>query len=165
MAVRLLIDRRRERDNFIAQTTWKIEATLSIKGTEFKAIWNNKEADENEARQVLETLQHENLSVRNIQLKPAKSSPSAPFTTSSLQQVAIRALGYSVKRTMSIAQELYEKGAITYMRTDSVNLSNQALEECQSYITHKFGNDYHQKRVYKSKLASAQEAHEAIRPD
>jgi DNA topoisomerase-1 len=164
VSVRLLIDRKRERDNHISQTTWKIQSDLIFDSSPFKAVWQDGNAQEEEAKSILEKLRNEKLQVTNVELKPAKSSPSAPFTTSSLQQTAIRLLGYSVKRTMSLAQELYEQGAITYMRTDSVHLSNQALENCKSYVCEKFGNEYHQKRIYKAKLASAQEAHEAIRP-
>lgn len=164
VAVRLLIERRRERETFVSEVTWKIESELNFQGAIFKATWADKNVNEAEVKQILSTLQQDQLTVNEVTLKPAKRSPSAPFTTSSLQQVAIRTLGYGVKRTMSLAQELYEQGAITYMRTDSVHLSSQALEDCRAYIEKKFGKDYHQQRVYKSKLASAQEAHEAIRP-
>lgn len=164
VAVRLLIDRRRERDTFVSSIAWKIEAQLCHTGVTFKALWEDKTVTQDEVECILLTLQRAQLKVQDVILKPAKSSPSAPFTTSTLQQLSSRILGYSVKRTMSLAQTLYEQGAITYMRTDSVHLSQQALESCRAYICDKFGEDYHTQRVYKSKLASAQEAHEAIRP-
>src|SRR5690606_28656136 len=99
-----------------------------------------------------------------IQVKPGKKSPAAPFTTSTLQQEASRKLGYSVSKTMLVAQKLYENGHITYMRTDSVNLSAQALGNVEDVIKRQYGDRYHQHRVYKNKNQAAQEAHEAIRP-
>jgi DNA topoisomerase-1 len=102
--------------------------------------------------------------VKDVQVKPGKKSPSAPFTTSTLQQEASRKLGYSVSKTMLLAQRLYENGHITYMRTDSVNLSETALEGARSAIISQYGDKYHQQRAFKNKNESAQEAHEAIRP-
>src|SRR6202007_3456185 len=96
--------------------------------------------------------------------KPAKRSPSAPFTTSTLQQEAARKLGFSVSQTMVVAQKLYESGKITYMRTDSVNLSELAMDAAANQIKSQYGNKYHQARKFKNKNESAQEAHEAIRP-
>ncbi len=102
--------------------------------------------------------------VDSLETKPAKRNPAAPFTTSTLQQEASRKLGYSVSRTMQIAQRLYESGSITYMRTDSVNLSETALQAASAEIKSAYGEKYHHLRVYKTKSAGAQEAHEAIRP-
>ena len=99
-----------------------------------------------------------------LKKKPSKRSPSSPFTTSTLQQEASRKIGFSPSLTMSTAQRLYEAGHITYMRTDSVNLSDEALESSKSSIINNFGNDYYKRRVYKTKSDSAQEAHEAVRP-
>jgi DNA topoisomerase-1 len=102
--------------------------------------------------------------VSDIQVKPARRSPAPPFTTSTLQQEASRKLGYGVSRTMVLAQKLYENGHISYMRTDSVNLSDTALGDITNTIKNSYGDNYHQFRKYKNKNESAQEAHEAIRP-
>ena len=116
------------------------------------------------SRTLLESLINSSFSVNSIETKPSKSSPSAPFTTSSLQQVASNRLGFSVTRTMTVAQKLYESGHITYMRTDSTNLSVEAVKKIETYITQKYGESYLKTRNYSTKAKVAQEAHEAIRP-
>ena len=118
----------------------------------------------NQAQNIFKSCLNAEYSVTDIQVKPGKKSPAAPFTTSTLQQEASRKLGYGVSRTMLLAQKLYESGKITYMRTDSVNLSETAMENLRSEINNKFGKKYYQKRTFKNKNENAQEAHEAIRP-
>ncbi|HET6622561.1 MAG TPA: DNA topoisomerase, partial [Candidatus Saccharimonadales bacterium] len=115
-------------------------------------------------KRVLEDYSNSNFSVADISKKPGTRNPSAPFTTSTLQQEASNRLGYSPRQTMQLAQRLYESGHITYMRTDSLNLSKQSLAQAASYIEKNFGKDYHQFRTFKAKTSGAQEAHEAIRP-
>jgi DNA topoisomerase-1 len=112
----------------------------------------------------LETLKNSNFSISKIEVKPGKKSPSAPFTTSTLQQEASRKLGFPVARTMQVAQKLYEAGHITYMRTDSVNLSDFAVKEAQQEITKEYGAEYANPTYYKTKTKGSQEAHECIRP-
>ncbi len=169
VAVRLVVEREREINQFISESSFKIEAefsALDINGKKvgFKAEGPTKFAQEEAARKFLETCKNANYTVTDIQVKPTKRTPAAPFTTSTLQQEASRKMGYSVSKTMLLAQKLYESGKITYMRTDSINLSDTALADIQNEITHAFGNNYHQPRKFKNKNESAQEAHEAIRP-
>lgn len=169
VAVRLIVEREREINQFNTDSFYKVEAyfnakDISNKDVSFKAIYDDKIAEQKTAQQFLEKCIDAQFKVNDIQIKPGKKSPSAPFTTSTLQQEASRKLGYSVSRTMQIAQRLYEAGHITYMRTDAVNLSEQALQEIQKEIYSSYGSNYHQKRVYKNKNENAQEAHEAIRP-
>ncbi len=169
VAVRLVVEREREINQFISESSFKIEAefsALDINGKKvgFKAEGPTKFAQEEAARKFLETCKNAKYTVTDIQVKPTKRTPAAPFTTSTLQQEASRKMGYSVSKTMLLAQKLYESGKITYMRTDSINLSDTALADIQNEITHAFGNNYHQPRKFKNKNESAQEAHEAIRP-
>ncbi len=169
VAVRLVVEREREINQFISESSFKIEAEFSAldingKKVDFKAEGPTKFAQEEAARKFLETCKNANYTVTDIQVKPTKRTPAAPFTTSTLQQEASRKMGYSVSKTMLLAQKLYESGKITYMRTDSINLSDTALADIQNEITHAFGNNYHQPRKFKNKNESAQEAHEAIRP-
>lgn len=169
VAVRLIVEREREINQFNTDSFYKIEAIFNAKDindkdVSFKAVYENKIAEQKTAQQFLEKCLDAHFKVNDIQVKPGKKSPSAPFTTSTLQQEASRKLGYSVSRTMQVAQRLYEAGHITYMRTDAVSLSEQALEEIQKEIYASYGNNYHQKRVFKNKNENAQEAHEAIRP-
>ncbi len=112
----------------------------------------------------MESCKGANYTVSDVNVRPTKRSPAAPFTTSTLQQEASRKLGYGVSKTMLLAQRLYESGKITYMRTDSINLSETALGEIQKEIKTSYGDKYYQPRAYKNKNESAQEAHEAIRP-
>ncbi len=169
VAVRLIVEREREINNFESTSTYKIEALFNAKDinrkdVSFKAEYDKKISDINGANAFLKNCIGASYSVEDIIIKPARKSPSAPFTTSTLQQEASRKLGYSVSRTMQIAQRLYESGMITYMRTDAVNLSEQALGNIRDEIDKNYGGKYYQKRVFKNKNENAQEAHEAIRP-
>jgi len=169
VAVRLIVEREREINKFNAVSTFKVEAIFAAedinkKKVTFKAEGPDKLTDAMGANSYLEKCIGASYSVKDVQVKPGKKSPSGPFTTSTLQQEASRKLGYSVSKTMLLAQKLYENGHITYMRTDSVNLSETAIEEARSAIYSQYGEKYHQKRIYKTKNDSAQEAHEAIRP-
>jgi len=166
VAVRLIVDREREVNGFNATAAFKITAVFSTgKGRELvRAELPQRFEKEADAETFLKDCSSAGFSVASLETKPAKRNPAAPFTTSTLQQEASRKLGYSVSRTMQIAQRLYESGKITYMRTDSVNLSETALQGAAAEIRSSYGEKYHQKRVYKTKSAGAQEAHEAIRP-
>lgn len=169
VAVRLIVEREREINQFNATSSYKVEAffaadDINKKKVTFKAEGPDRLKDADTAGAFLEKCKGARYTVNDIQVKPAKKSPSAPFTTSTLQQEASRKLGYSVSKTMLLAQKLYENGHITYMRTDSVNLSETALESARQAITAQFGEKYHQTRTFKNKNESAQEAHEAIRP-
>ena len=168
VAVRLIVEREREINNFTPQSSFKVDAIFiakDINGKEvaFKAEGNRYKLDV-DAEVFLKSCFGANYTVKDIQVKPAKRGPSAPFTTSTLQQEASRKLGYGVSRTMLLAQRLYESGHITYMRTDSVTLSDTALGDITNTIKNFYGDKYHQFRKYKNKNESAQEAHEAIRP-
>jgi DNA topoisomerase-1 len=168
VAVRIIAEREREINAFKPQSSFKIEALFTANDNSGKQIsfkaegskFNNAESAEKFLTECLGA----SYQVKDIQVKPAKRSPAAPFTTSTLQQESSRKLGYGVSRTMLLAQKLYENGHITYMRTDSVSLSETAMGDIQNTVTTSFGNRYYQARKYKNKNASAQEAHEAIRP-
>jgi DNA topoisomerase-1 len=169
VAVRLIVEREREINSFIPESSYKIEAwftadDINQKPVNFKADGPNKMSTEKDARAFLETCKGAAYKVTDIQVKPTKRTPAAPFTTSTLQQEASRKMGYSVSKTMLLAQKLYESGKITYMRTDSVSLSDTALDDIRNQITKAYGNEYHQPRKFKNKNENAQEAHEAIRP-
>jgi len=169
VAVRLIVEREREINQFSVKSSFKIEAffqapDINKRNVVFKAEGPDHLSDAGTARSYLEKCINASYKVNDIQVKPAKKSPAPPFTTSTLQQEASRKLGYPVARTMRIAQTLYESGHITYMRTDSVNLSETALENISSTISSQYGDKYHQRRNFKNKNESAQEAHEAIRP-
>jgi len=168
VAVRLIAEREREINAFNAVSTFKIEALFSAKDLGDKQVTfaaeGKKYTTENGAADFLKSCIGARYSVTDIQVKPGKKSPSAPFTTSTLQQEASRKLGYSVSRTMLLAQKLYESGKITYMRTDSVNLSETAMDALKDQINNQFGAKYYQARSFKNKNENAQEAHEAIRP-
>ncbi len=164
-AVRLLVEREREIENFEGSSEFKISAEFLLEGdTIMKAELPKRLKTEEEAQSFLESLKGAAFTVSDISKSPGSRSPSAPFITSTLQQEANARLGFSTKATMSAAQKLYQDGKITYMRTDSVNLADQALGAMTNYIKGEFGAEYHQFRKYKSKSANAQEAHEAIRP-
>jgi DNA topoisomerase I len=168
VAVRLIAEREREINAFVAVSTFKVEAQFAAKDVtgktvNFKAEGKKYSSVEN-AEKFLQSCLNAEYTVTDIQVKPARKSPAAPFTTSTLQQEASRKLGYSVSRTMLLAQKLYESGNITYMRTDSVALSDTAMDEIRNQVTNQFGQRYVQQRRYKNKNESAQEAHEAIRP-
>ncbi|WP_126973362.1 type I DNA topoisomerase [Gynurincola endophyticus] len=168
VAVRLIAEREREINAFTATSQFKLEAQFIADDLNKKPVLFTAEGkkydQENSAKAFLESCKGANYTVTDIQVKPGKKSPAAPFTTSTLQQEASRKLGYSVSRTMLLAQRLYESGNITYMRTDSVNLSDTAMGEIKKQITGSYGAKYYQARKYKNKNESAQEAHEAIRP-
>lgn len=194
MAVKLLVEREREIRAFIPDESWNIRALSKAEGIELplefskiggknQKLKNEEEAKEfflshgidfslikqekNKKGNILYSVAHEeDFHLSDIEKKESKRFPGAPFTTSTLQQEASRKLGYSVKMTMDIAQRLYQNGHITYMRTDSVNLSDQAISAAKSFIDKEFGSTYSlpNGRKYKTKQANAQEAHEAIRP-
>ncbi|MEZ5002470.1 MAG: type I DNA topoisomerase [Chitinophagales bacterium] len=164
VAVRLVVEREKEIRAFEYESKFRITA-IFLKGNEkFKAVLNKRFENESDALAFLESCKSANFEVAKVEVKPVKKSPAAPFTTSTLQQEASRKLSFSVTKTMSVAQKLYESGKITYMRTDSVNLSDTALQGAEKYIKSQFGNDYSNPRNYATKDTSAQEAHEAIRP-
>lgn len=168
VAVKLLTEREKEINAFSAESTYKTEALFHTEGhngrdTTFKAE-GKKYKDNATAKSFLERCVGADFKVSDIHVRPGKRTPSPPFTTSTLQQEASRKLGLSVSRTMRIAQDLYENGYITYMRTDSVNLGETALQNAESAIKQLHGANYHQSRRFKNKNTSAQEAHEAIRP-
>jgi len=164
VAVRLIVDREQEIKRFASEGFFKTTALLSSNKSVLKAELDRTFSEEDTARDFVESLINRKLSVASVEVKPHKRTPSAPFTTSSLQQEASVRLGYAVARTMSIAQKLYEAGHITYMRTDATNLSQSAIDQAQQYITSSFGDAYSNPTQYRTKSANAQEAHEAIRP-
>ncbi|MFI5236420.1 MAG: type I DNA topoisomerase [Ignavibacteriales bacterium] len=169
VAVRLIVEREREIDSFTSQSRFKVNGNFIVKDkdgkeTDFKAEVSDYFDTQKEAEEFLEKCRTSEYSIQSLEKKPVKKSPSAPFTTSTLQQEASRKLRFSVARTMLIAQKLYEAGKITYMRTDSVNLSDIALDGAENQINSEYGKNYSHKRQYKTKSKTAQEAHEAIRP-
>lgn len=163
-AVRLLVEREREITAFEGSFQFKVTATFSVDGQDIKAELPQRFKTEAEAQAFLESLIGANFTISDISKSPATRNPAAPFTTSTLQQDANAKLGFGSKATMASAQKLYQEGKITYMRTDSVNLSGQAIAAAAAYIKSAFGEEYSQVRTFKTKSASAQEAHEAIRP-
>jgi len=169
VAVRIIVERERDITRFKVSSSFKVEAffgadDINKKKVIFKADGPDKLNDAQGANNYLEKCIGASYTVKDIQVKPGKKTPSAPFTTSTLQQEASRKLGYSVSKTMLLAQKLYENGHITYMRTDSVNLSDTAIDATREAVVGLYGEKYHQKRIFKTKSESAQEAHEAIRP-
>lgn len=165
VAVRLIVDREREIEAFASKSTFKITAEFDLgKGVILKAELPKKFAGFSEAEKFLEKCLGAEFSVKDLTSKPAKKSPAPPFTTSTLQQEASRKLGFSVANTMRAAQRLYEAGKITYMRTDSLNLSELAVKSAVQEIEKSYGKEYVKVRKYKTKSKGAQEAHEAIRP-
>ena len=165
VAVRLIVEREREIMGFEATSTYKVTAEFILpSGTKLQAELASKVPDLASARAFLESCIGATYTITDLVKKPAKKSPAAPFTTSTLQQEASRKLSFSVAQTMRVAQTLYEAGKITYMRTDSVALSDQARGEAAQTITSRFGDKYSHPRQYQNKNANAQEAHEAIRP-
>jgi DNA topoisomerase-1 len=164
VTVRLTVEREREIRDFAAKSSFKVTAIFAADGKEIPAELTVKLPNAEAAKVWLEKLVGADYTVGDIELKPSKRSPGAPFTTSTLQQEASRRLGFSVRQTMTLAQRLYEAGHITYMRTDSTILSTQALNAAETFITSNYGQEYHKFRQFKTKNSSAQEAHEAIRP-
>lgn len=163
-AVRLLVEREREIEQFSSSSQFKVTALFTVDGESLKAELPQRFDSEAEAQSFLESLAGATFTVTDVTTSPSTRSPGAPFTTSTLQQDANSRLGFSAKATMSSAQKLYQEGKITYMRTDSVNLSGQAIAAAADYIKSAYGEQYSQVRTFKTKNASAQEAHEAIRP-
>jgi DNA topoisomerase-1 len=163
-AVRLLVEREREIDAFEGSSSFKVTAEFTHDGATVKAELPKKFDTEAEATKFLDSLKDAAFTVADVVTSPASRNPGAPFTTSTLQQEANSKLGFGARATMSSAQKLYQEGKITYMRTDSVNLSGQAIAAAKDFITSKFGPEYSTVRQFKTKSSSAQEAHEAIRP-
>jgi len=165
VSVRLIVEREREILDFNPEVFYRVDAEFKTeKGSSFKAKLPKNLSSQKEVETFLEAQKQASFEVSDLTQKPAKKSPAPPFTTSTLQQEAARKLYFSVSKTMNMAQRLYEAGHITYMRTDSVNLSNQAKQSAEDEIKSAYGNKYHKARNYKGKSKGAQEAHEAIRP-
>lgn len=163
-AVRLLVEREHEIDAFASSSQFKVTTIFAAGGQELKAELKQRFDSEEEARTFLESLAGATFTVANISTSPSSRNPAAPFTTSTLQQEANSKLGMGSRATMASAQKLYQEGRITYMRTDSVNLSSQAIAASADYIKRLYGIEYSHVRKFKTKSAGAQEAHEAIRP-
>ena len=164
VALRLVVDREREIAAFVPEASYRLEAVFNVDGTRVKGLLNTKFASIEEAREFLEDCIGAEYTVGDIEKKEGKRFPAPPFTTSTLQQEAARKLHFPVSVTMRVAQALYERGLITYMRTDSTNLSALALGTAKKFICDNFGVEYSNPRQYKTKAKGAQEAHEAIRP-
>ena len=169
VAVRLIVEREREIQAFQSEDSYRVVATFMVPDdngntTEMKAELGTRFKEKAEAEAFLQACKNATFTIEEVQTKPSSKYPSAPFTTSTLQQEAARKLGFSVSQTMTIAQRLYESGQITYMRTDSTNLSNLCLGASKKVIVESMGEQYHQIRNFKTKAKGAQEAHEAIRP-
>ena len=169
VAVRLIVEREREIQSFKCETYYVINATFGVtnedgSASEVKAVLSQRFKTQQDAEAFLEECKDENFKVNSIQKKPSKRTPAPPFTTSTLQQEAARKLGFTVSQTMMVAQHLYENGRITYMRTDSVNLSTFCQESSKNEIIELYGKEYSKKRQYHTSSKGAQEAHEAIRP-
>ena len=164
VAVRLIVERERDIENFTSNFSYKVVGEFDANGSTLKAELPTRFKTDAEAKQFLEDVAGADFSVATLETKPGERKPAAPFTTSTLQQEASRKLGFSVKQTMVLAQRLYESGKITYMRTDSVHLSDQAIAGAAEMIKQKFGPQYYKQRQFTTKSAGAQEAHEAIRP-
>ena len=168
VAVRLIVEREREIQNFVSETYYRINAIFVIDDnghpTEVKAELDKRFASHDDAMAFLTTCRESHFYVCDIQQKPLHRSPAPPFTTSTLQQEAARKLGFTVSQTMMVAQHLYENGLITYMRTDSVNLSKLCIAATRDEIEKQYGKEYSQPRNFQTKSKGAQEAHEAIRP-
>lgn len=169
VAVRLIVEREREIQAFHSEASFRVTAVFSTtdadgRPAEIRAELNTRFKTEDEAKAFLEKCRHTEFTVQDITTRPMKKSPAPPFTTSTLQQEAARKLGFTVAQTMMVAQRLYESGFITYMRTDSVNLSSLAIGTSREAITQLMGERYVQTRQFTTKSKGAQEAHEAIRP-
>lgn len=166
VAVRLIVERENEIKAFVSKSQYKVTAEfkVNILTKPLVAILNKRFDTKEEVIEFLKACINASFTIRSVEKKPAKQTPAPPFTTSTLQQEASRKFGYSVSRTMMLAQQLYEAGYITYMRTDSLNLSQEALSLAEIEITKTYGDKYHKLRRYRTKSKGAQEAHEAIRP-
>ncbi len=169
VSVRLIVEREREIENFKAESNYKVDATFIVNDgtaqpTEIRADLNTRFKSEDEAREFLQRIDGKTFHISEITKKPGKKLPAPPFTTSTLQQEAARKLGFTVSQTMIVAQRLYESGLITYMRTDSVNLSSLCLAASRDEVVKQWGETYSKTRNYHTSSKGAQEAHEAIRP-
>ena len=169
VAVRLIVEREREVNAFVSESWYKVTASFEVPGengekTEVKTELGSRFKTKEEARAFLEMCKDATFQITDVVTRPSKKSPAPPFTTSTLQQEAARKLGFSVSQTMIVAQRLYENGQITYMRTDSVNLSDLALATSRQTVTELMGENYVKTRQFATKSKGAQEAHEAIRP-
>lgn len=164
VAVRFIVEREREIDKFRTTSAYKVTALFDVAGKTLAADLPKKFESQEEAEEFLKKCLEATFSIKTLEKKPTKKTPAAPFTTSTLQQEASRKLYFSVAQTMSVAQKLYEAGKISYMRTDSVNLSEEAMAGAESEIKSAFGTEFHKSRKFSSKSEGAQEAHEAIRP-
>mgnify|MGYP005811480199 CR=1 FL=1 len=164
VAVRLIVEREREIEKFKSKSTFRITAQFDVNGKTLVAELPKRFDTQAEAEEFLKRCLGASFQIENLEKKPGKKSPAPPFTTSTLQQEASRKLSFSVAQTMSVAQKLYEAGKISYMRTDSVNLSEEALSGAKNAIQSSFGSEFYQLRKFTTKSESAQEAHEAIRP-
>ena len=166
VTVKLVVEREEEIKNFVSKAMFKVSALFFVPDGKsvLKATLNTKFDTKQEAKDFLEACKDSEFTVASVEKKPAKQMPAPPFTTSTLQQEASRKFGFSVLQTMTVAQQLYENGHITYMRTDSVNLSDYALNQAKDLILAEYGKDYLHTRNYTTKSKGAQEAHEAIRP-
>ena len=164
VAVRLTVEREREVLAFTPESNFRVQGLFVAKNGELKAELNKRFKAASETKKFLEHCISAAFTVTNVEKKPTKKTPAPPFTTSTLQQEASRKLSFSVAQTMTVAQKLYEAGLITYMRTDSVNLSETALHSAKAVVESMFGDKYYQQRRFKTKSKGAQEAHEAIRP-
>ena len=164
VAVRLIVEREKQIEDFVTSSSFKLQGLFQTSGKPIRADLAKRPATLQEAYEFLASCKGATFKVGSIKTVPAKRYPSAPFTTSTLQQEASRKLGFNVSRTMMLAQRLYENGHITYMRTDSVNLSDFARKSAQNTINNEYGEQYSKPRKYATKNDSAQEAHEAIRP-
>ena len=165
VAVRLIVEREKDITNFVSESSYKVSAYfLNANQKVFKADLPKRFKSKDEAVSFLEACSNSTFTISSLTKKPAKKSPTAPFTTSTLQQEASRKLGFTVGQTMSVAQKLYESGKITYMRTDSMNLSDDAIKSAGGFIESNYGSEYFKSRKFATKSKGAQEAHEAIRP-
>lgn len=164
VAVRLIVEREREIEQHNSKSSFRITAIFEVEGKTFQAELPKKFETKEEAEAFLKNCLQAEFSVANLEKKPTKKTPAPPFTTSTLQQEASRKLYFSVAQTMSVAQKLYEAGKISYMRTDSVNLSEDAMNSAKNAINSSYGANYHKSRKFTTKTEGAQEAHEAIRP-
>ncbi len=164
VAVRLIVEREEEIEKFTPKSYFRVDGVFKTSKSNLKARLDKKPSSKQEAKDFLEQQKNAEFTVEEIEQKPAKKNPAPPFTTSTLQQDAARKLYFPVSKTMSMAQRLYESGLITYMRTDSTNLSFQAKQSAERSIKDNYGDEYHKRRNFKTKNKDAQEAHEAIRP-
>ena len=164
VAVRLIVEREKDIENFKSESTFRVSAIFEVNGQQIKANLNQGFKTEEEAQAFLESCKGKEFAITDIETKPIKKSPAPPFTTSTLQQEAARKLGFTVSQTMMVAQRLYESGHITYMRTDSVNLSSLCINTTKEEIISTHGKKYSQPRQFHTNSKGAQEAHEAIRP-